>query len=293
MEGVLVGCGSITWPRDMDQKKVLAEIAEAGYDGAPAGPHGGVSAAEVNEMYASFGLKPAPGYLGANYWDVEAKDEILERAKMLSEFMAEVGCTELYVADNGFNVESPRGGMTRRELAAHTTPEDSLSEDQYKQAAETLNEVGELTQKVGVRICFHNHVGSFIETREEIDKLFSLVDRDLVFQGPDIGHLAWAGGDVVDFTKEYAEDIISLHLKDIYPDVLAEGQEKDWGYSEYSDNGIFAELGEGLVDFPGMFEVLEDVGYEGWLIVETDVTTKDTPLESAKISRAYLKSLGY
>jgi len=51
-------------------------------------------------------------------------------------------------------------------------------------------------------------------------------------------------------------------------------------------------LGEGFVDFPAVLEILEDVSYEGWVIVETDVTQKATPLESAVISRDYLKSIG-
>jgi inosose dehydratase len=135
-------------------------------------------------------------------------------------------------------------------------------------------------------------VGSFIETRQEIDKLFSLVDRDLVFQGPDIGHLAWAGADVLQFCRDYADSIKTVHIKDINPDVLAKGIEDNWDYRTFSDNGIFAEIGEGFVDWPAMFAILQDTGYEGWIVVETDVTQKATPLESATISRNYLKSIG-
>jgi len=116
-------------------------------------------------------------------------------------------------------------------------------------------------------------VGSVIETREEIDRLFAMVDRSVVFQGPDIGHLLWAGVDPVAFCRDYAADIKSVHIK-------------------FSEAGIFAELGEGCVDFPALFSVLEDAGYEGWIIVETDRTMKPTAFESAKISRMYLESLG-
>jgi inosose dehydratase len=119
------------------------------------------------------------------------------------------------------------------------------------------------------------------------------VDRSLVFQGPDIGHLAWAGVDPVAFCRDYADDIKTMHVKDIDPDVLARGVAAEWDYGTFSDNGIFIELGEGMVDFPAIFGILEDVGYDGWIIVETDVTQKPTALESATISRKYLKSIGY
>ncbi len=48
-----------------------------------------------------------------------------------------------------------------------------------------------------------------------------------------------------------------------------------------------------MVDFPAIFRILEGTDYEGWVIVETDVTQKPSALESATISRAYLKTIGY
>lgn len=122
--------------------------------------------------------------------------------------------------------------------------------------------------------------------------MFSVMDRDLVFQGPDLGHLAWAGGDVLQFCRDYADSIKALHVKDINPEVLRVGVEQEWDYGTFSDNGIFTELGEGFVDYPAVFDILRDAGYEGWVIVETDVTQKPTPLETATISRSYLKSIG-
>lgn len=291
MEGILVGCGQITWSRDTPREQVLAEIAQAGYEGAPAGPRAGNSAEEVVEFYARHGLKPAPGYLGADFWEKTQREQILERAGQLARFTRQVGCTELYVAAGGFGYVTP-SGQTRSQVAGHVSPEDALSDEEYEQFAKVLNEVGEITLKEDVRSCFHNHVGSVIETRDEIDRLFSLVERDLVFQGPDIGHLAWGGVDVVQFCRDYADSIKTIHLKDINPEVLKEGQENKWDYRTFSENGIFAELGEGFVDFPAIFDILQAVGYQGWVIVETDVTQKPTALESAIISRNYLKSIG-
>ena len=47
-----------------------------------------------------------------------------------------------------------------------------------------------------------------------------------------------------------------------------------------------------MVDFPAMFDILSKAGFDGWVIVETDVTTKSSALESATISRKYLQSIG-
>jgi len=66
----------------------------------------------------------------------------------------------------------------------------------------------------------------------------------------------------------------------------------NWTYRQFTEAGVFAELGEGMVDFPAILDPLFDTGFNGWLIVETDITLKPTALESARISREYLASLG-
>lgn len=288
-----IACGQITWPRDMPREQVLAEIAQAGYEGAPAGGRGGVTAAQVVADYARYKLKPAPGYLGADFWDPAQEAQILERAQNLADFAREAGLTELYVAAGGFDTYITPRGLTRRQISAHVRPEDAMTDAEFEQFARVLDKVGKITLAQGVRSCFHNHVGSTIETRAEIDRLFNMVDRSLVFQGPDIGHLAWGGVDPVAFCRDYADSIKTMHIKDIDPKVMKKGVENEWDYGTFSDNGIFIELGQGMVDFPAIFKILDKAGFDGWIVVETDVTKKPTALESAIISRKYLKSIGY
>ena len=284
MEGVKVACGQITWGRAYPREQVLAEIAQAGYEGAPTGRSASGTAKEILDLYATYGLKPAPGYLGIEWWTPELKPQQLEQAAQQAAFARELGLAEIYVASN----LTPE----RRAMAGQVTAKTATPTEDLKRLADLLDEIGRITLKEGVSVCFHNHVGSAVETRDEIDRLFAQVDRSVVFQGADIGHLAWAGDDVVQFTRDYVSSIKTLHIKDIAPKVRAEGVAQKWDYKGFSDHGIFAELGEGLVDFPSMFEVLKQGGFKGWIVVETDVTQKASALESATISRNYLKSIG-
>jgi inosose dehydratase len=284
MEGVNVACGQLTWDRSYPREKVLEEIGRAGYDGAPVGRSEGTSARETLDRFARYGLRPAPGYLGLDWWTPELKPRQLEQARREAAFSRELGLTDIYVASN----LTP----ARRALAGHVTAQTATSTAELKKLVDLLNELGRITLGLGVRACFHNHVGSPVETRDEIDRLFALVDPSVVYQGPDIGHLAWAGEDVVDFTRHVAPRIKTLHLKDIDPKVRAEGVTKKWDYQTFSDNGIFVELGEGLVDFPALFQALRSAGFRGWIVVETDVTRKASALQSATISRNYLKRIG-
>lgn len=290
MHNVLIGCGQITW-KNVPEDQVLAEIAQAGYAGAPAGSRKDQPIHETLALFQKHNLKPAPGYLGAEFWDRAQENAILTRAREMAYFAQAAGVTELYVAAGGSNHYTTRRGLTRREVAGHVQPEDSMADAEFEQFARLLNNVGEITLEYGVRSCFHNHVGTTIETRDEIDRLFALVDRGVVFLGPDTGHLAWAGADVLQFCRDYATRIKTMHLKDIDPKVLGRGQ-ADWGYDRYAKEGIWTELGQGAVDFPAILEILNEAGFAGWLIVETDVTQLPSALESAVVSRNYLRTLG-
>lgn len=293
MADIQVGCGQITWGQfaASSEEQVLAEIAQAGYAGAPAGPKEGRSAREALALYARHGLVPAPGYFGTGFWKRDQHDRILEGARRQATFMREVGCTELYVAPGGFDYVTA-SGRTRRETAGHVRPDDALSDTEYRQFAKTLMEVGEIMLEEGVRACFHNHVGTVIETRDEIDRLLALVDPAVIFLGPDTGHLAWAGADVLDFCRTYADRIKTLHVKDIDAAVREQGNAQGWDYGTFTKHGIFTELGDGSIDFPATFEILRAAGFAGWAIAETDVTQRATALESATISRAYLRQIG-
>ena len=291
MQNVLIGCGQITW-RNVAEEVVLAEIAQAGYAGAPAGPSKERSTQESLALFEQHGLRPAPGYLGADFWDKSKEAEILARAREYAAFAAAAGCSKLYVAAGGCNNYVTRRGLTRAQTSGHVQPEDGMSDSEYKQFARVLNQVGEITLAQGVKSCFHNHVGATIETRAEIDQLFDLVDLGVVFMGPDTGHLAWAGADVVQFCRDYASSIKTMHLKDVNPTVLQAGVPAQWDYETFSNKGIWTELGQGCVDFPTIFQILDGAGFSGWLIVETDVTQLSTPLESAIVSRQYLQGLG-
>src|SRR5438034_6353244 len=188
MRDILVGCGQITWirftsngpERLASEEQVLSEIAQAGYDGAPASPERDRSAQETIELYSRYGLRPAPGYIGTAFWNKERRDEILERVRRHASFSRAVGCTELYVAPGGFDYVT-RSGQPRNKLAGHVRPEDSLTDEEFQIFAETLNLVGAITLAEGVRSCFHNHVATVIETGKEFARWPRLTVPDLVF----------------------------------------------------------------------------------------------------------------
>lgn len=286
-----IGCGQITWRGSGDSDdQVLADIAAAGYEGAP-WPRGESDAAAIRELFSRHGLKPAPGYLGGDFWDRSRRDEHLAQARHYAEISRQLGLTELYVADGGFDRERP-GHRTRRQAAGSVTEADSLSDEEFARLAEGVTAVARTTLEYGVRSCFHNHVGTFVETRAEVERLLSMADPDALFLGPDTGHLAWAGDDPVAFFRDHGDRILTAHIKDIGRQALEDGRRLDWDYRTYSDEGIFTELGDGIVDWDAFFRTVQEIGFSGWLIVETDVTQLASPRESAIKSRQSLRKWG-
>jgi inosose dehydratase len=286
-----IGCGQITWRGSgQSDDQVLADIAAAGYVGAP-WPRGESDAAAIGDLFSRHGLKPAPGYLAGDFWDRGRRDEHLAQARRYAEISGELGLTELYLADGGFDRERP-GHRTRRQAAGNVTQADSLSDEEFTQLAEGVTAVARTTLEYGVRCCFHNHVGTFVETRAEVERLLALADPEALFLGPDTGHLAWAGDDPVAFFRDYRDRILTAHIKDIGKQALEEGRRLDWDYRTYSDNGIFTELGDGVVEWDALFAIVRESGFNGWLIVETDVTRLASPRESAIRSRESLRKWG-
>jgi inosose dehydratase len=286
MDSIQIACAQMTWDAERaSEEHILAQTAQAGYAGSfEAHPNGSRSGRETVELYARYGIKPVPGYLSGRHWVKSQQEDILARAAILARHACEMGGAEIYVG--------PDRVPERDSVAARVGPRDALSAVELQQLADTLNRVGEVTLSQGVRACFHSHTGSYIETREEIDRLFSLLDRSLVFMGPDIGHLTWAGADPIQFCSDYADSIKTMHIKDIDPRVREEGIRNAWDYQTFSDRGIFAEIGEGMVDFAAVFGVLREKDYRGWVVVEIDVTTKPSALESVTTSRRNLRRWG-
>lgn len=295
-----VGCVPLTWnrfkrenPEAWPEARILREVKAAGFDAVVDSPKTDQSAAEFLPYLAGFGLKPAPGYMGGDFWESAKRDELTQTARRKAEVSKSIGLSELFVAPTGGAYVSRASGKTRLELAGQVGPGDGLTREEMAIMAETLDQMGRATLEFGVVICIHNHVAQVIETREEVDRLFELVDPEAVFLGPDIGHLEFAGVDSAQFCRDYAPRIQAIHLKDINPEVRAQGVREGWDRNRFVGAGIYTELGQGCVDWNSIFQTLRESGYEGWILSEIDVTQKPTALESATQCREFLKSHGF
>jgi len=100
-------------------------------------------------------------------------------------------------------------------------------------------------------------------------------------------------GDPAAALKKFADRVWHIHFKDFDPTVMAQADANGWGYQQLIGNAIFPELGKGAVDFPAVYAVMQEIGYNDWIVVEQDMLAgMGSPVESATRNREYIKSIG-
>jgi sugar phosphate isomerase/epimerase len=150
------------------------------------------------------------------------------------------------------------------------------SADGYRALGDLLNRVGAACKERGLRLCYHNHDFEFerFDGQYGLDILYAATDPSLVQAELDTYWIKKAGADPAAYIRRYAGRAPLIHLKDMAAD----------------EKGSFAEVGEGIQDWPAIFAASEAGGAE-WYIVEQD-TCPRPPLESIAISLRNLKRMG-
>lgn len=178
--------------------------------------------------------------------------------------------------------------------AGRIRPEHGMSEAQWHVFAAGANRVAHAVKReTGLRTVFHHHIGTWVETPEETARLLSLTDPDVLGLCFDTGHYRFGGGDPVAGLHRYADRVWHVHFKDHDPQVAERSRQNGWNAVQAVEHGVFCELGRGDVDFPAVVQALNEIGYDGWIVVEQDVLPgMGTPRESAQRNRDYLRSIG-
>lgn len=155
----------------------------------------------------------------------------------------------------------------------------------FESAVELLHRLAAEARQNGHLVVYHPHVGSFVETPEEIERLMDATDPDLLGLCIDSGHWTVGGGDPVLALDTYGDRVAHLHLKDVDGQVLHRLREGHIAsFLEALRERLFTELGSGIVDIGGFADRLVRRDYAGWVMCEQD-TTWWPPAESAAISR--------
>lgn len=264
----------ITWGHDYI--KSFEEAALLGYQAIEPWPSFVLQfedrESELQETLNRYGLTLTGAYGGAagianrRFGDPAVRQDIIDYNVRLARILSTCGAHHI-VSGPG----APRNQATSRE--------------EIQQAAITLNEMAKRTLDLGVKTCVHPHLWTELQDENELDALMELCGPE-VFFAPDTAHLAGAGMNPGDIIRRYKERVAYVHLKDLTPkDASVEDFPMLLGNEALP---VFCELGLGTIDFPPIIEALVEIGYEGWMTVEIDLSTS-TPIRSLEICRNFVE----
>jgi len=168
------------------------------------------------------------------------------------------------------------------------------TDEEWKSFTTGLNELGKIASARGMKLAFHHHMGTCIQTIAETDRLMAETDPENVYLNYDCGHFYFAGEDPVEALKKYIGRTAHIHLKDIRPNVLQRVHNEKLSFLTSVKQGVFTVPGdkEGCIDFPSLFEVIKESNYQGWIVLEAEQDPAvANPLEYAIIARKFFRGL--
>lgn len=199
------------------------------------------------------------------------------------DFLHEMGAEVIVVSEQGHSVQGQIDTPVY-DAKPHFTDEE------WKRLAEGLDKLGELAREKGMKVVYHHHMGTGVQTTAEIDKLMDMTDENLVFLLYDTGHLYLSGEDPVEILERYLPRIKHVHLKDVRDHIAAKVKEEKMSFLNGVREGVFTVPGDGSIDFTRIFEILANSDYKGWLLVEAEQDpAKANPFEYALKARKYIR----
>ena len=148
--------------------------------------------------------------------------------------------------------------------------------------------------RYGLRTAFHPHAETNVEYEDQTERFLEDTDPGLICICLDTGHHAYRGGDPVSFMRKHHTRIAYLHLKSVDAEIQDQVQREDISFGQAVAMDMFCEPARGMVDFLAFRDVLAEVDFNGYAIVEQDMYPApfDKPLPIARRTREYFRQIG-
>jgi inosose dehydratase len=262
-------------------EQCVSEMALAGYTGSEVGNKYPKDPAVLSKALALRGLTICNAWF-SSFLTTRPLQETLEAYTRQLDFLYAVGARVIGAAEQGHSVQ----GQPKPVFAAKPV----FTDDEWKRLADGLNEMGRLAVKKGMTLTYHHHMGTGVQTAEEIDRLMAATDPGLVSLLFDSGHLTFAGVDPAAVLRRHVKRVRHVHLKDVRRAVLDRVQPEGWSFLRAVREGVYTVPGDGSIAFEPLFRELEQAGYAGWMVVEAEQDpAKANPLEYAIKARRFIR----
>jgi inosose dehydratase len=265
---VRLGINPLTWTIDdlpevggeTSLETCLSEARAAGFDGVELGSKFPRTAPELKAALAPHGLVLVSGWYSANLLERDAGQEF-EAMSPHRDLLTALGCEVVVVAETARCIHGDR--------RARLSQRPVLGPQDWPRFASRLDELGTRLQDAGLKLAYHHHMGTVVQTEDEVDRLMDSC-HDSVGLLLDTGHLTFAGGDPVRAATRHASRIVHVHCKDVRRAVLDRSLNRDCSFLDAVLDGVFTVPGDGCVDYARTLAPIARAQYRGWLVVEAE-----------------------
>lgn len=265
-------------------EQCISEMALAGFTGTEIG-NKYPKDPEVLEQYLNIrGLKVASAWFSA-FLTTKPFEETAEAFKAHRDFLHAMGAKVIVVAEQGHSIQ---GIMT----APVFDDKPVFTDEEWKKLAEGLEKLGDLAHEKDMEIVYHHHMGTGVQTTEEIDRLMEMTDPDKVKLLFDTGHLVFSGENPIAVYNRHQDRIKHIHFKDIRQETAEEVEKEKDSFLNGVKKGVFTVPGDGMIDFTPIWTAIHASDYEGWIVVEAEQDpAKANPFEYAVKARSYIREV--
>ncbi len=288
---VFLGIAPIGWCNDdMPElggentfRQIVSEMALAGFSGTEIGNKYPKDPKELKRELDLRGLRVASRWFSSFLLDQPYEQVEADFVHEL-EFLAAVGVRRVNVSEQSRAIQ----GQMDTPVLGDRKP--VMSEAEWARFTDGLNKLGKVALERGIKLCYHHHMGTVVQSAQETDRLMAQTDPKYVFLCYDTGHFTFAGENPLLMLDKYAGRVGHVHLKDMRPEVVERVKAEGWSFLKAVREGAFTVPGDGAVDFDPILEKLSKAKYEGWLLVEAEQDPAlANPLEYAVKARAYIR----
>jgi inosose dehydratase len=282
---IRIGANPIGWSND-DLRELggatpletcLAEAREAGFEGMELGHKFPREPAALKAALAPFGLACVSGWYSAELLTRSA-DEEMKALRPHLDLLKAMGSTVLVFAETSNAIHGDRSKPVSQRPV--------LRAAEWAAFGRRVTEVAERIWSEGVRLVYHHHMGTIVESEADIDA-FMGATGEAAHLLLDTGHAIWGGADPAALARRYRHRISHVHTKDVRRAVMERSKAEDWSFLDSVVAGVYTVPGDGMVDFVSVFRELP--GYSGWVVVEAEQDpAKAHPLTYAKMGHGNL-----
>ncbi|ALC83568.1 MULTISPECIES: myo-inosose-2 dehydratase [Bacillus] len=169
------------------------------------------------------------------------------------------------------------------------TEKPHFTDGEWEIVCEGLDKLGKIAAQYNLKLVYHHHLGTGIQTAEEIDSLMKHTNSDYVHLLYDTGHIYVSDGDYLSVLNKHHDRIKHVHFKDTRRKVMDECKESGRSFFQSFLSGMFTVPGDGGIDFKEVYKRLTSYNYQGWIVIEAEQDPAIAhPLEYALLARKYI-----